>query len=1165
MTPFEETVANQRLAADPLHSAWVGANAGAGKTRVLIDRVARLLLANTDPSKILCITYTKAAAAEMAKRLFDLLGDWALADDAKLLIALHDLEGENGPTRNKNDLAAARRLFARALETPGGLKIQTIHSFCEATLKRFPLEARVAPGFSVLDDKDIVQLAENAIDRVAIRAGDGEPVLANAFSRLSTRLNPDQFRSALASALGDRRQKVKLALNRYNGLDGLIGEIAKEIGADPDTSEEDVKLAALAQFSEADLRRAYDSLSVSGSQAQERAAKPIARFLEISSPRERWQALHKLFLTDENQPRKKIGDAKTDAADAWTRPYIKEQQELFVEVYDKVKAAAILDDTRAFLTILIETITEYQRTKAARACLDYDDLITCTRALFDDRGAEWVMYKLDQGLDHILLDEAQDTSPFQWDVIEAPLKEFFSGDSARQQGRTFFAVGDQKQSIYSFQGADASVFKEKEHTIGNLAASTSDYRNIPLTLSFRTTAPVLSFVDALFVDKEALIGLGDLNPLIHGVNRTGEAGLVALWPLTPRPEYPTLTPWDAPVDASPVETPVRTLSNKVAKTIKEWTENGELLESKGRSVKPGDIMILVQNRGPLFHETIKALARSGVPVAGADRLKLREDAAIEDLISFARFALLPTDDLSLAEILRSPFFKIDEQALYELAHGRDISLWRTLTARTSEGAPLSEAAAEIRKARAIGLREGAYAFFTHCLESGAPSGRKRLYSRLSEAVREPINEFLRQALDYEAKNPRSLQGFISWFENNAGDIKREMEQVENAVRVMTVHGAKGLEANIVFLIDAHRKPNTKKSGPVFELKSTTKSPDRPPHLLTVAARSADDCEATAVAREEAKRLQYEEHRRLLYVAATRARDRLYICGVESGNEKSDPHDKPVAEQTWHALAQSAFKRLNDNAIIAGVLWGSDVYHLSSPQTIPVTDGSTTSPAARETELPNWVFRNAPDESAPLRLSPSRLADEDEAKSEDSAYSPVRGEDRYFRGRILHRLLELLPDLPMQDRKDAAERLLTRLAPQIVKEERDSWRNEVLQILNDDLFAPVFATGSRAEVSVAGVLKGTKPNVVISGQIDRLAFDGNRILIVDYKTNRPPPKTEAETAAAYTAQMAAYRALLQEIYPSYQIEAALLWTHDARLMHLSSQVLDHAFECYISAG
>lgn len=1147
MTPFEETVENQRRAAAPARSAFVSANAGAGKTRVLTDRVARLLLDEVDPAKVLCITFTKAAAAEMAGRLYKLLGEWSLADDKDLNEALDALEGGR-KNRTLEKLAEARRLFARAIETPGGLKIQTIHSFCESVLKRFPLEAGVTPGFTVLEDDAAAAMAGQAIDGLGNEGESGAVHVA--LARLTERFAPDALRDALKTPLL-ARQNLHALVARPGALETACEEVARLLGVNPADTEEAVIKQIAASLDRGLMARAREALAHGGPTAKKYAENQLTAYANAATPADAVAAVRTYFLTESDTPRDKLCDAPVKKIDPTLNDALTDAQVRFHEQINTLKSVAIYRDTANFLTLIDAALSHYANLKEQRAGLDYDDLIIATNALLADRERNaWVMYKLDAGLEHILLDEAQDTSPGQWDIVEGPLTEFFAGAGARSDGRTFFAVGDKKQSIYSFQGADAGLFNAKQADLGKrIAAADHAFENVPLTLSFRTTAPVLAFVDALFADKQALEGVAD-ETLRHGVNRAGEAGRVELWPLTPKPDKKETKAWDAPVDAVSEDSPTTVLCGHIAAEIKAWI-GAETLQSRARAVEAGDIIILVQSRGPLFHQMINALARSGVPVAGADRLKLLEDPAVEDLLAYARCVLLDEDDLSLAEILKSPFFGLDDADLFDLAYDRKHSLWRTLQKRARERRAWTQAVDEISAARRTAQKEGAYAFFSHILESGAPSGRTRLYGRLSDASREPIDEFLRQALDYEAGHPRSLQGFISWAEKNAGEIKRELEQASDAVRVMTVHGAKGLEGDIVFLLDAHKPPNTK-TGSVLPAPSEKLAANIP-----VLCRVKHDASAAVQALyDEAKREKYEEYRRLLYVAATRARDRLYICGVEDKNSKNR-QKKPTAEKSWYALAEDAFGRLDDVQSEAHSGWAGDVLSVECPQTKKVKKKQSDAPFAPP-EAPDWFGARAPAEQPILRLSPSKLADDAEASAEPAVYAPLAGGDPYFRGRVLHRLLELLPDLPHEARNEAAARLLQKLAPDIDAAEQERWRKEAMAVLSEPTFADVFAPEGRAEVSIAGAPAGLRGDQIISGQIDRLLVTETRVLVIDYKTNRPPPAKAEDVAASYLAQMAAYRALLREIYPGRRIDSALLWTFEATLMPLPDTLLDHAF-------
>ncbi len=1175
MTPGERATQIQRRGAAPDNSAFVMANAGAGKTRVLTDRVARLLLRRIDPQQILCITFTKAAAAEMADRLFSTLGGWALMDEDALRSSLIDLEGDAAP-RSADDLAEVRRLFARALETPGGLKVQTIHSFCESLLRRFPLEAGVAPGFSVIEDAEATRLAASAIDALA-RSAEADAQIAADIDRLSAIRAEKDLRAFL-----DKEMRAGLTMRRmFEGHDGVAGAVralAAELEVDPNDNDAAVQASLISSIDAGALHRAHDALAQGTANPKKRAAD-ITAFFAARDQREKWAALARLLLTDKGEPRKEIATKPIRKSDPETHAFLTHLQATFVDAVGRLKALTIFADTAAYYRTVAGLRESYEAAKAGVAALDFDDLIARAIALLENEAAAWVRYKLDFGIDHILVDETQDTSPEQWRVIAALADDYLSGAGADAKRRTFFAVGDVKQSIYSFQGADADVFQAKEEAFGKSLAAYHErvaiggYHNLAMDVSFRTTAPVLEFVDAAFSDTAAAEGLGREGAPSHISNRADDAGLVELWPLTPRPELEKASAWDKPVDSPAPNDPVRVLSGRIAQTIRGWLDKGETLPSAGRPITPGDVLILVQSRGRLFDEVLGALAQHGVPVAGADRLKLMEDPAVEDLMSFARFCVLTEDDLSLAETLKSPLYDFDDDHdLFPLAYARATkdSLWRSLLRRRSKHTHWDAAAEEIACARAIALREGPFAFLSHVLETAKDregrSGRQRFYRRLTTASRESLDEMLRQALIFERSHPRSLRAFINWFSENAGVIKREMDRGQDTVRVMTVHSAKGLEGEIVFLVDAHRPPNEKDIGFPLELDDRQDGLAQSGRARLLVGGKGADTAFSAAARQEKKRRIYEEYRRLFYVAATRARDRLYIAGVQRGNVK-DPRLKATAEKSWHALAADAFDRLSDRTEIDKAPFWPDsdepVQRLLSAQ--KRAPEAMTRPAAEETaEIPAWLWSPAAHETAKRRVAPSRLADEEEADAatpiSGAAQSPT-GADRYFRGTVLHKLLELLPDVEPAKRDEAAMQLLLRLAPDLSRATHEDWRSEVMQVLNDPTFCEVFGPQSRAEVAVAGEVGGA----VVNGQIDRLVVKSDTIFVVDYKTNRPPPKTAAETAPSYLAQMAAYQSLLQEIYPQHKIECALLWTFEARLTPLPQSLLEAARRRWLAPG
>lgn len=1118
----------QQRAADPDVSAFAPANAGSGKTSVLTARAARLLLAGARPEHILCITYTRAAAAEMSDRLFRLLGQWSHLDDEALGAALRGLIGAD-TVLGAEALDNARRLFARALETPGGLKIETIHGFCDSVLKRFPIEAGVPPGFALLAETEAASLLTRAVDAALEDSRAAAPI-----ERLVRRFSPSSIAPTIMRFVAARARCAAGA---------GPSRLSDQFGIDPEMDERAARAAACALVS-ADEMRAFRALFAQGlSTAQKFAHGPMTEFIVADSIDARFEALSSFFFIQTGGVRKTFGDKTIKKLDPTAAERLGARAAAFEEAVDRVRAAAHVADSEAVQTLAALAAAQYEKLKSARAALDYDDLIA--RALSLLTAAEeqdWVRYKLDRGVDHILLDEAQDTSPDQWRIIESLIGEFTAGQGARPIRRTFFAVGDQKQSIYAFQGADARLFSEKRAVLGKRLSESGGFVDQPLTVSFRSTAAVLDFVDAAFEEEGARGGLVDQDDEIrHVANRGDEPGLVELWPAVPVDPDQEQDVWDAPLDARSSADPETRLADHVAATLKSWFDHGERLDATGARIRPGDVILLVQSRSRVFYDVIRALGRAGVPVAGPDRLALAADPAVEDMLSFARAVSLLTDDLSLAETLKSPFFGFDDEALFSLAHDRRGTLREALAAR----ADLVDAETALASAGAVARAEGAYAFFSHILETGAPSGRKRLFARLGEASRDAIDELLRQALDFERVAPRSLPAFVAAFAGEAIEIKRELSKSADAVRVMTVHGAKGLEAPVVFLLDATRMPLNSKVGEPIDVAGA----------LALEAPVSESSRVMASAKEEKSALSYEEYRRKFYVAATRARDRLYICGAAKNNEPDE--SAPLSRTSWRRLAIRAMERLGaEIAPFSGWRGEKYVYRTGRAPSPPMESESLE---ITPSTPPDWALRPAPAESRARVLTPSRLSSEDAAVQEGSAYSPVeeKASARYVRGLALHALLERLPALPIDSREAAADLILARRAPQIAPHERAQWKREAFSVLDDPAMAELFAPGGRAEVPLCGVIGEGGSARRVAGVVDRLAVLPDRVLIVDFKSNRPPPVRPEDAPIAYVRQLAAYRALLHAIYPERTIECALLWTFAPALTIIPAIMLDHA--------
>ncbi|TCS61641.1 double-strand break repair helicase AddA [Varunaivibrio sulfuroxidans] len=1131
----DSTTQAQRAAADPEKSVWVSANAGTGKTRVLIDRITRLLLDGTRPQAILCLTFTKTAAAEMAQRLNARLGTWAMMGDGLLKRTLTALLGR---PPEAPQVTRARRLFADILDTPGGLQIRTLHSFCESLLGRFPIEAGVAPHFSVIDERTQGELLNEARDRLLARAFENPDGAQAAAVALIGALTDEGGFAKTIGELAQNRARLHRMIRIHGSLDALKAYVAQALGVSADDREEDVLRAALgdAALGREGLERACAALDHGTAGSQKKAAE-IRAFLDNDAIRRAADfdtAYRPLFLTAKDQPlaAKNLITNGARAFDPDAEAILRAEQNRLVALIETLQACRVRDATVALLTVAGALIDHFDALKQRHALLDYDDLIDRARDLLArDGGASWVHYKLDEGLQHILVDESQDTSPAQWEIVRALADEFFSGRGAHEDDpparRTIFAVGDEKQSIYSFQGAEPVEFARMQAYFARRAReSARPFETIPLKLSFRSTRAVLSLVDEVFARPEARDGLSFAGLAVeHAAHRADAPGLVELWPVLRPEDVPESDPWDAPIDRPDSRSPEVRLAERIAKTIDGWLQKGETLEATGEAIRPGDILILLRKRtGGFISAMVRALKNKAIAVAGTDRMVLGRQIAVMDLLALARFAVLCDDDLNLAALLKSPLIGLDEATLFDLAHRRTGSLWAALGEKRRARAEFERAHDKLTAILARADFTAPYEFFASVLSAG---GLKALLQRLGPDAEDPIDEFLSLALEFERTHVPSLQGFLNWFDKGESIIKRDMETVADEVRIMTVHGAKGLEAPIVFLPDTCASPDGRNDSTV--LWRHEPEGDLPPVVLWSAnAQMRPALCQTLIAAN--KRAREQEYRRLLYVAMTRARDRLYVCGWEGARARPD--------SCWYELVAPVMRTLGekvsgqDDGEGDGAVWR---YH--TPGGGPAQKESPEKTASRlSPALPSWARERPEGEPTPPRpLIPTRPDD-----IEPPVSGPFAGDDidRYKRGKIIHRLLEILPTLPRRRRPAAAARYLDAPLYALGGGERDAIIDETLGILDDPRFAFVFGPGSMAEVALSGVVGGR----VLSARVDRLLVREDAVWVVDYKTNRPPPKKTADTPPAYLRQMAAYRACLKTIFPGKTVHCLLLWTH-----------------------
>lgn len=1161
---------SQRLAADPDASVWVAASAGSGKTKVLTDRVLRLLLGGAAPSRILCLTFTKAAAAEMALRVSRTLSGWVTMDDGALDMALADLSGKRPSDALR---VRARQLFARVVDCPGGLKIQTIHAFCQSLLRRFPLEAGVAPQFEALDDVAAAALVRESLGETLLAARlDPQSGLGAATLALSSVLSEDEFAN-LTNHLVSERGRLALIFDRCGGLAGALDEVYKEL----DISGFETFDGALAEacadaaFDAAGLRAAV-AILLGGQKTDIDRAGQMAPWLaaDVAERAARFDDWREAFFTKAGAPRAKLATQKATAA----APALLAELERLIRLDERLRAIRTGGFTAALLRLADGLLGRYGEKKARRACLDFDDLILRAIHLLSGR-VPWVLYKLDGGLDHILIDEAQDTNPDQWRVVAALADEFFAGQGGREEPgalRTVFAVGDEKQSIFSFQRADPAEFAAmRAHFARRAVEAGRDWRPVDLSVSFRSVAAVLECVDAVFADPANKAGVVSQPDQIvrHIPFRRGAGGLVEWWPPLPPPVEPEEPePWRPPAGNIRAEAPPSArLAAAIAQTIRDWLDAGERLEARDRPIRPGDILVLVRTRSRFVNELTRALKDRSVPVAGADRMTLSASLAVQDLAAAGDFLLLPDDDLTLATLLKGPFIGLSEEQLFDVAYQRRGRLWPALLAKAESDPAFRPAAGWLTDllARVDFVRP--YELFAELLARPCPadaiSGRRALLSRLGPDAGEAVEEFLAMALSFERTEAPSLQRFLGWFAASQAQVKREQEQGADQVRIMTVHGSKGLQAPIVFMPDTAAAP-TRSALVLWPESGRDDNAGRTVPLY--APRRSFEAPQAAKARALADRRRDEEYRRLLYVALTRAEDRLYVCGYQTGRKPPD--------HCWSALVGAALAGGLGEAITVTLPDGEALqgWRRVTPQTVPVRQESLVS---KEQETapppPDWLRRLAPLAAPDARpLTPSRPdADEPGLTSplsgDGAAVGPARGpmarrDDgaRFRRGLVVHRLLQTLPDFPAAERSAAGRRYLDSCHGDLPPDLRDAWLSETLTVLDLPEAAALFGRGSRAEAALVGMVETPSgERRVLSGQIDRLALTEDAVWIVDYKTNRPVPDAVQDVAAVYVRQMAAYRAALAQMHPGRAVRCLLLWTDGPKLMELPAEMLDAA--------
>lgn len=1138
---------NQMLAVDPADTVWLSASAGTGKTQVLASRVLRLLLReDVSPSQILCLTFTKAGATEMASRINETLAGWVRLGDEELFARLESIGAPAGPRAR----AHARTLFAAVLDCPGGgLRIDTIHAFSQWLLAAFPREAGLLAGARPMEDRGRSLLARQVLAELLVQAESeplGDPQLLLAAADLSLRSGPEaveKFLMRCASARGAWfgpgawQEPMRPHVLRLLGL--------------PFDADEEWLAAQCADdaFDVASVQRCVDANRAWGTATGLKFCDAAAAWLGQNAAG-RLARLHEfcgLFLTAKGEPK---STRNVDKVDPEYAGYFARVIECLSRIAEARGLLDLADRLVPALRLGRAFALAWDAAKAREGLIDFDDQIALAAQLLgQSEQADWIRYKLDRQFDHILVDEAQDTNAAQWSIIDALTGDFFAGLGQRDERlRTLFVVGDYKQAIFRFQGTSPENFEKARQRVrermrgaaenaltlrSNLAPR--ELVELGLDQSFRTATEVLGFVDAAIAAIQPKnFGIDAIAPH-KGQSRPG---YVALWkPVDETSAFDGDDPDDEEGSGGDwLSKPDRQMADRIARQVREWLDPegpGLWLHKGARRAHAGDVMVLVRKRKELAALIVARLHAHGVAVAGVDRLRLGAPLAVQDLIAALRFAAQPLDDLNLAGLLVSPLVGwSQEQLLKHGWRGKNVRLWHHIG--DSKHPEAMAAAERLRALLRLADFEPPQALL-HWLLVGPWQGRRRLLARLGGEAGDPIDELLNAASAYAATATPSLAGFLAWFDASDEDLKRESDGAAGQVRVMTAHGSKGLQAPIVILADATGNPDSGRDAPVgladpFDADRVVPLPPLAKEEKAGRIREAMD---------EAARADEQEHWRLLYVAMTRAEEALFVGGALGLRDKGVPPPK-----SWFAALRGL---LGEEHVRVDAVWGERWEWGTPPVGAPAHAPRQPAMDLRE-PLPEWLHRARPEEPRPPRpLAPSSLG-EDEAP--DPPWPPGAGQEAARRGTLIHRLLERLPDVAPEERRSAGSAWLARQAADWDEAVRGEMLESALAVLDHPEWAEVFGPGTLAEVPVAAVVGGA----VIAGTIDRLCVDGERVRIVDFKTARRPPASLEEVPRAVLRQMAAYAAALEATWPGRTVEAALLYTQAPRLIAIPADVL-----------
>ncbi|MGN0929741.1 MAG: double-strand break repair helicase AddA [Alphaproteobacteria bacterium] len=1121
---------NQKDATNPNYSVWVSASAGTGKTTVLVSRLLRLFLSNVDPTKILCLTYTNAGAIEMQDRIFKRARSWSVISDEELELEIKnlfttDIDNFDFSNINIDELKiTARKLFSKLIDNPIPLKIYTIHAFCQSVLKRFPIEANISPHFKIIEPIDASRLLKEAYKQFLLKIRNKQNQddinLLNQFELLTKNLSQTVFEDLIENIISDR-EKFNNLLDIYKTKENIKKSLWKKTFAPYENEKiydnEETLLNNFIEKIPTDILQNYLSvLEKSKSKSAPQTHKTLSDFLALSTVTDKVKNIDNykaIFLTDKNTVRKTLLVKDDAIKNPQLETYLIKEAERIKTTFEIIGCIKVYNLTIAVIDIALELMNTYKSLKEKEGVMDFSDLIETVEHLFKKPNiSEWILYKMDGGISHILIDEAQDTSPIQWDIVDTLTEQFFTTARDEKNMKSIFSVGDRKQSIFGFQGADISLFeKYKKHFKERVESDGFVFKDLPLNRSFRSCKNILNLVDDVLNTSERVKGVLLANEEIeHIPHREDFDGYVELIPLAKAKKDESEDYIKPPVEVVHISNAKINISDIVAKKIRHILDNDFISTGKNskRKVEAKDIMILVQKRDNSKY-LIEKLNEYNIPFSGQDKLNLSENIVVEDLISLIKFTLSPYDDLSLAEVLKSPLYNLTDDDLFTLCYNRKTILFEELKSHKNYEKIYEELSELIELSRI----QTPFLFFDYVLK--VKDKRKKFISRFGDVVNDILNEFIQKCLYYDKeKMGKSMFDFLSWFTSSKIEVKRDMEQTGNCVRIMTVHGSKGLEAPIVFLFDANVNDANLKDKILWN--------DNLPMVKTNNFQNINDYFAKIYNNQ--KQLNEDEFYRLLYVAMTRARDKLYISGWE---DLKGEHTKSWYSCIKEVMEKEANKTTDKILTLAGKeIIDDEILSIGNPNIQTDTIDNQQQNKDAKFTIPEY-FYNRENENA-------------FSKNDISATSPLtpinKEETSLKKGSIIHKLLENFKGKNIENFKTSALKYLEKMG----LDDKEKIITQIENILTNPDFDFMFKNNTFAELEVAIENK--------TYRIDKLVINDDEILIIDYKTDAHIPNKD-DVPMTYKLQLANYKKVIGKIYPQYKIRTFILWFETATLMEI----------------